>query len=240
MDTLGVPLLKEETQSIWEEQRHHVSCLQDPPGVELYTITGHINKGGVTLPVFRCAWASTSLESFHLHLARFVPGSAAGAVNLQAFLLDGMTRWNTSRAAEAIQSAKAEEGLRSFDVCLIDKVNGLSQTLHGKSVVPKYIAPSVYTGELFGVEYLYDQPRLRLNSSEDNLDREIDKGFEDVEDELATGSIPILEEDCEYLSVYPPEEKKRKKKKQQRKRRMRHWMRLGFRAGIRWIPLPSP
>ena len=34
-DTLGVPLLKEETQSIWEEQRHHVSCLQDPPGVEL-------------------------------------------------------------------------------------------------------------------------------------------------------------------------------------------------------------
>ena len=115
-DTLGEPLLKEETQSIWEEQRRHVSCLQDPPGVELYTITGHINKGGVRLPVFRCARGSTSLESFHLHLARFVPGSAAGAVNLRAFLLDGTTRWNTSRAAEAIQSAESEEGPRSFDV----------------------------------------------------------------------------------------------------------------------------
>ena len=205
-DTLGVPLLKEETQSIWEEQRRHVSCLQDPPGVELYTITGHINKGGVRLPVFRCARGSTSLESFHLHLARFVPGSAAGAVNLRAFLLDGTTRWNTSRAAEAIQSAESEEGLRSFDVRLIDKVNGLSQTLHGKSFFPKYTSPNVYTEELFGVEYLYDQAGLQLISSEDNLDREIDEGFEDVEDELTTGSIPILEEDSEYLSVYPPEE----------------------------------
>lgn len=37
-DTLGVPLLKEEVKVIWEEQKHHVPCLQDPPGVELYTI----------------------------------------------------------------------------------------------------------------------------------------------------------------------------------------------------------
>ena len=89
----------------------------------------------------------------------------------------------------------------------MDKVNGLSQTLHGKSVFPVYTAPSVYTGELFGVNYLYDQTGLRLDSSEDNLDREIDEGFEDVEeDELTTGSIPVLEEDHEYLSIYPPEE----------------------------------
>ena len=157
--------------------------------------------------MLRCARGSTYLENVHLHLARFVPGSAAGAVNLQAFLLDGTTRWNTSRAAEAIQSAEAEEGLRSFDVRLIDKVNGLSQTLHGKSLFSVYTAPSMYTGELFVVEYLYDQAGLRLNSSEDNLDREIDEGFQDVEeDELATGSIPVLEEDPDYLSVYPPEE----------------------------------
>ena len=64
----------------------------------------------------------------------------------------------------------------------------------------------MYTGKLFGVEYLYDQAGLRLNSSEDNLDREIDEGFEDVEeDELATGSH-VLEEDPEYLSIYPSEE----------------------------------
>ena len=55
MDTLGLTLLKEEMQFIWEEQRHHVSSLQDPSVVELYTITGHINKGGVRLPALRCA-----------------------------------------------------------------------------------------------------------------------------------------------------------------------------------------
>ena len=30
---------------------------------------GHITKGGVELPVFQCARETTSLESFHLHLA---------------------------------------------------------------------------------------------------------------------------------------------------------------------------
>ena len=52
-DTLGVPLLKEEIAVIWEEQKRHVKCLQDTPDVSLYTITSHINKGGVNLPVYR-------------------------------------------------------------------------------------------------------------------------------------------------------------------------------------------
>ncbi|XP_044023682.1 uncharacterized protein LOC122862327 [Siniperca chuatsi] len=34
--------------------------------------TGRLTKGGVSLPVYRCARGSTSLESFHLH--RFIPG----------------------------------------------------------------------------------------------------------------------------------------------------------------------
>lgn len=71
-DTLGVPLFREEMKEIWEEQKHHVLCIQDPPNIQLYTITGHAEKGGVRLPVLRCARGSTSLESFHLHLARSV------------------------------------------------------------------------------------------------------------------------------------------------------------------------
>ena len=70
---LGVPLFREEMRDIWKEQKHHVpSCIQDPPNVPLYTITGQAVKGGVRLPVLRCARGSTSLESFHLHLARSV------------------------------------------------------------------------------------------------------------------------------------------------------------------------
>ncbi len=45
-DTLGVPLLREEVKLIWEEQRKHIACIQDPPGINLYTVTGQILKGG--------------------------------------------------------------------------------------------------------------------------------------------------------------------------------------------------
>lgn len=73
-DALGVPLFREDMLSIiWPEQKRHLPCIQDPPGITLYTITGYITKGEVRLPVLRCARGSTSLESFHLHLARFIP-----------------------------------------------------------------------------------------------------------------------------------------------------------------------
>ena len=74
-DALGVPLFRDEMlTTVWPEQKKHPPCIQDPPGVQLYTVTGYVNKGGVRLPVLRCARGSTSLESFHLHLARFIPG----------------------------------------------------------------------------------------------------------------------------------------------------------------------
>jgi len=72
-DTLGIPLLNPvRIQDVWREQRRHLLCIQDAPGVQLYTETGRLTKGGVSLPVYRCARGSTSLESFHLH--RFIPG----------------------------------------------------------------------------------------------------------------------------------------------------------------------
>ena len=158
------------------------------------------------LPVLRCARGSISLESFHLHLARFVPGTAAGAVNFQAFLLDGLTRWNAARATAAIQSSQ-KESLRTFDTRLKDKVNALSQSIHGKAAFPLYNPPSQYTGELFGVEYLYDQAGFQLYTTEENLDKDIDEGFEDVEDEDAPiGSIPPFLDDPESVSIAPPEE----------------------------------
>ena len=74
-DTTGVPLLENERMwQIWDSQKHHIECIQDPEGVQLYTQTGVITKGDVQLPTYRCARGSTSLESFHLHINRFVPG----------------------------------------------------------------------------------------------------------------------------------------------------------------------
>jgi len=62
-DTLGVPVFSEQMIHIWKEEIKHVSCIQDPPEVTLYTVTEKI-------PLYRCARGTTSLESFHLHPAR--------------------------------------------------------------------------------------------------------------------------------------------------------------------------
>ena len=75
--------------------------LQDPHGIELHTSVEHMEKGGIRLPVFHCARGITSLESFHLRLARFNPGTSASAVIFQAFLVDGLVRWNRARAMAA-------------------------------------------------------------------------------------------------------------------------------------------
>ena len=75
-DTMGVPLFDhDKIWSIWDSQRKHVVCLQDPPNVQLYTKIREMEKGGITLPDYRCGRGSTSLESFHLHLNRFIPGN---------------------------------------------------------------------------------------------------------------------------------------------------------------------
>ena len=75
-DLAGVPLLhSDKSSAVWEAQKKHLLCIQDPPGVTLYTNIGTLKKIDVTLPVYRCGRGSSSLESFHLHLARFIPGS---------------------------------------------------------------------------------------------------------------------------------------------------------------------
>ena len=75
LDTLGVPLFDSiKISDIWAKQSLHVSCLQDPEGAQLYTRVKIVKKGGVELPVYRCARGTTSLESFHLHINRLIPG----------------------------------------------------------------------------------------------------------------------------------------------------------------------
>ena len=193
-DTLGVPLLKDEIKSIWAEQKKHLPCIQDPPGISLYTIVGSLVKGKVRLQILRCARGSTSLESFHLHLARFIPGTSASAVNFQAFLLDGITRWNASRSLAAIDAP--QQSMRTFDVHLQERLNSLSRTLHGQAMLPLYQPPSKYTGELFGVEYLFRQSGIVLNTQGEELDRQIDEGFVDVDDreDLIYAALPDSEE----------------------------------------------
>ena len=43
-----------------------MQCIQDQPHVQLYTVVSTLEKGGVTLPVYRCAQGSTFPRTFFL------------------------------------------------------------------------------------------------------------------------------------------------------------------------------
>ncbi|KAK0132914.1 hypothetical protein N1851_031722 [Merluccius polli] len=189
-DTMGVPLLdRARMEEIWSTQRRHLDCLQDPAGVELYVKTGELTKGGVRLPVYRCGRGSTSLESFHLHLCRFIPGPSASDVHFQVYLLEGLVRWNENRGRAAVEGGE-RSALRCYSAQLQHSFDQLTQELLGLTLVDTYTSPREYTGELIGVEYLFSQTGAVLQQELSDPDAEeeaggegSDEGFEEEEDE---------------------------------------------------------
>nr|XP_029132011.1 uncharacterized protein LOC109978134 [Labrus bergylta] len=144
-DFLGVPLLdRDRMANIWEQQRKHVKCIQDEPGVPLYTETGSSTKEGIVLTTYRCARGSTSLESFHCHLARFIPGTSANSLNFQLYLLEGLNRWNQDRGAAAL--AVKPPSLLTYSGDLVHCVNTFSVKVLGRKLAPSFQPPAVYTG----------------------------------------------------------------------------------------------
>ncbi|XP_062605331.1 uncharacterized protein LOC134267127 [Saccostrea cucullata] len=208
-DMLGTPLLDEDkARDVWDSQMRHVGCIQDPPNVSLYTQTGTLRKGTKTLPTYRCARGSTSLESFHLHLNRFIPGTSASDVNYQAFLLEGLYRWNQDRASHAVE---VEAPLcHRYSGLLRHTVNHLAQTVLGNPLDPAFHQPRAYTGELIGVEYLYSQTGKSLqvvpeevreeDPTPEEEDQDHDEGFEEEEAE-DDPTLPDL--DVQGVAVRP-------------------------------------
>ncbi|XP_061879476.1 uncharacterized protein LOC133631310 [Entelurus aequoreus] len=183
-NTLGVKLFDQDRmREIWSTQRRHLGCIQDPPGVALYTRTSTVTRGGVALPVFRCARGSTSLESFHLHLCRFIPGTSANALHFQVYLLEGLCRWNEDRGRAAVKGTDAVM-VQCYDATLQDALAQLTQELMGITLVDNYTPASKYTGELIGIQYLYAQTGAVLQShAVDDPDRPDSADLKDQEDE---------------------------------------------------------
>ncbi|XP_062399917.1 uncharacterized protein LOC134089490 [Sardina pilchardus] len=148
---LGVPLINSVRMAeIWEAQKRHLPCIQDPPGVQLYTQTGTLRKGPRSLPTYRCARDTTSLQRFHHHINSFIPGTVASAALFQAYLVEGIGRWNEDRAVAAEGRVVSHSGR------LRDAANRLAREVMGITPTDSTGSPN-YTGELIGVEYLYDQ-----------------------------------------------------------------------------------
>ncbi|KAK2874526.1 hypothetical protein Q8A67_021679 [Cirrhinus molitorella] len=196
-DTLGVPLINTARMiEILKSQWKHVACIQDPPGVQLYLQTGTLLKGGHRLPTYRCARGSTSLESFHLHLNRFIPGTLASDTFFQAYLLDGLAWWNEDRAVAATTD---EQQPHSYNHLLRHAANTLAEEIWGTKIIP-YVGPRKYTGELIGVEYLYQQTskvfqdyRLAIEVSETSeVAMEVEESCGELE-EIQDITVPTFE-----------------------------------------------
>ncbi|KAI7807662.1 hypothetical protein IRJ41_008259 [Triplophysa rosa] len=146
-DAHGILLLDSvRMQHIWHVQRRQVTCIQDPPDVLLYTETGTLIKGGMVLKTYLCARGSTSLESFHCHLNRFIPGNSTNSLNFQIYLLEGLLRWNLDRAAAAVPGVGST--LRTYTGELVYSVNQNYNKLYGRKLVPNFTPPAVHTALL--------------------------------------------------------------------------------------------
>ncbi|KAI4795577.1 hypothetical protein KUCAC02_029801 [Chaenocephalus aceratus] len=200
-DTRNVPLLDQRRmEQILETQRQHIPCIQDPAGVRLYTRTGQLTRGGVSLPVYRCARGSTSLHSFHLHVHGFIPGSSARGTFFQMFLLEGLTRWNEDRA----KAAAGAEGAGCYSGQEQHALQQLTQHFFQITLVESYVKPLQYTGELIGISYLYNQTGKVLQALPEDPDEPDDSeeettavnvgapGYQQVR-RLAHGLVEICE-----------------------------------------------
>lgn len=132
-----------------------------------------------------------------------ISGTSASDVHYQAYLLEGLYRWNQDRASQAVE---AEAPLcHTYSGLLRHAVNQLAQTVLGSPLDPAFQHPRVHTGELIGVEYLYSQTGKALQEikeEDEDLeedDGEMDEGF--GEEVVAVEDLTIPEPDIEAAAA---------------------------------------
>ncbi|XP_073724498.1 uncharacterized protein [Misgurnus anguillicaudatus] len=193
VDGTGLHLINHERMSeVWKVQQKHLACIQDPPGVQLYTNIGSgLEKGDKTLDVLRCARGSSSLESFHKHQCAFIPGWRCNALHTQMYMLEGVSRWNLNRSAQALSMTETSR-TKLYDIRLMSNVNALSNKVLGKPLLPEFIPPGKPTGERIAVEYLLAQSNRGdlLSQQTGNADILPEILDEDLEDECPDVTVP--------------------------------------------------
>lgn len=138
-------------------------------------------------------------------LFSFILGTSASDIHFQAYLLDGLMRWNSDHSSATVSST--ELGPESYNGLLIHAVNELSEDVLGKKVKPNVQNIGIYTGEMIGVEYLFNQTGEILKDNtlvdEDMTQQEeeplsdfnpdqIDEGSNEDEDETIAPTDQVL------------------------------------------------
>ena len=109
-------------------------------------------------------------------------------MNFQAYLLDGITRWNAARNQAALHSSNT--GIQCFHVKLVTNFDSLHKQVHGKALLSVEL-PNKYSGEKIGLEYLYEQSGMTLGTGD--LDTQVDELDDDSG--LEEDSVQVLEGD---------------------------------------------
>lgn len=100
---------------------------------------------------------------------------------MQAFLVEGIVRWNESRAASAVEVLHGND-LRSFDYRLRQLVNEQAEEVLERRLINMPLPLDSYTGEKIGVQYLLAQSEGQSLPEEFSTDDpQIDDGF--IEDQ---------------------------------------------------------
>lgn len=119
-------------------------------------------------------------------------------MHFQAYLMEGLCRWNAARSAAAISARPSN--LRTFDVEAQMKLHELSVELLGRPVDPHFCPPSKYTGELFGIEYLYAE--TGICPDDDDIDRLVENGIESAS--VTHPFLPGVSLDDEFVDPEAP------------------------------------
>ena len=77
------------------------------------------------------------------------------------YLLEGMARWNSDRAAQSLQPG-AVSNLKTYDVRLKAHINRLSEEILGHPQVQEFRAPGKYTGKIKKSKFLNVHSQIYL------------------------------------------------------------------------------
>ena len=140
---------------------------------------------------------------FFFFFSNFFLGTSANDLHFQAYLLEGLARWNTDRHQAALSEST---GGPTYNPLLSAAVNDLSSKVLKEKLAPRFTAPREYTGELIGVEYLYSQTgqvlqdmareteEEKAEAGKEEFDEDEDEGFQemDPDSDQTTGQDPAV------------------------------------------------
>ena len=81
-----------------------------------------------------------------IYLSHFISGPLDSDTHFQAYLLDGMFRWNHDRAESAVIGDPSGSSHQSYCGTIQHAVNVLGEAVLGNKLCPTYHLPKKYTG----------------------------------------------------------------------------------------------